>query len=384
MSKQRSSAILKNHTYDLAVIGAGPAGALAAALASSTGLTTILIERNKQQPKICGGFISRRSLSLIPKEVNLHHPSFQKIHQLKICMNNRTYSYQSEQALGLLVMRADFDDLLIDYACNRGAIFCEETKPLKIEKVKRAGQNRYLLTLTGKNSLEQVLQTRYLIGADGAFGSSARLSGMRRKKGLTGWGIARICANENDNLDPASLNFYPLPLLGGMGWSFHAQGWTNRGAGGLVRPKKLVKTYHTLFPEDSGNINLPAWPLPFLGPVKKAASGNMMLIGDAAGLVEPFSGEGIFNALLSATLAVRALIQANEYGCSAEPFYRNSFNKYFRNKYPATLAGAILLHAISLVSPSRLPRKIAALMENSLWFNCKINTDRTSADRVFQ
>ncbi len=298
-------------------------------------------------------------------------------------MNSRTYSYQSEQALGVLVMRADFDDLLIDYACSREAIFCEGMRLSKIEKAKRAGQNKYLLTLAGKNGLEQVLQTRYLIGADGAFGSSARLNGMRKKEGLTGWGIARICANENDNLDAASLIFYPLPFMGGMGWSFHAQGWTNRGAGGLVRPKKLVKVYRTLFPEDSDYINLQAWPLPFLGPAKKPASGNMILIGDAAGLVEPFSGEGIFNALLSATLAVRALSQAHKSGCSAESFYRDSFNKYFRNKYPATLAGAIQLHAVSLILPSRLPRKIAALMENSLWFNCKINPDRTPADRVF-
>lgn len=377
MSGRKSSTIIKDFNYDLVVIGAGPAGALAAALASSAGFTTILIERNKQHPKVCGGFISKRSLSLLPREINLHHRSFQKIQQLKVSMHDRTYSYQAEQALGLLVMRTDFDNLLIDYACSRGAVFCEGLKLSKIENVKTATQNMHLLTLTGGNGLEQVFQTRYLIGADGALGNSARLNGMKKKDGLTGWGIARICFNKNHAPDRAGLIFYPLPFLGGMGWSFHAHGWTNRGVGGLVQPKKLVEIYHTLFPEDSGNKNhLPAWPLPFLGPVKKAASENMILVGDAAGLVEPFSGEGIFNALLSASLAIEALNQANKSGYSTEPFYRDSFNKYFRNKYPATLFGAVLLHTLSLVSPSRLPRKIAALMENSLWFNSKINTER--------
>lgn len=384
MSGKNEPAILKGNNYDLAVIGAGPAGALAAALAARAGFTTILVESNKQQAKLCGGFVSRRSLSLLPGEINLNHPSFQEIHRLKVLMHNRTYTHCSSLPLGLLVRRDDFDKLLVNYACSKGATFCEGVKLSGIELSQQDGRKIYLLTLTGEEGPKHKIQSRYLLGADGAHGSSARLSGIRKKEGLTGWGVVKVYPYEKDDQEPAALSFYPLPFKGGMGWLFRSHSWTNRGVGGLARPKKLIKTYRALFPGASEDLKLPAWPLPFTGPVKNAADKNILLIGDAAGLVEPYSGEGIFNAFLSAGLAVRALIQAEHYGCSADIFYNDSFKKHFRSKYPATLIGATQLHAMSIVSPSSLPRKIAALMDNKLWFNYKIISDQIFADPFFQ
>lgn len=376
MSRLDKSCLKNDHCYDLAVIGAGPAGALASALASDAGLSTVLLEKKKSsRPKICGGFISRRSLSLLPAEIGLQNYPARIIYSLSVNIKKQKYDYQSDQALGLLIKREIFDQLLRDYACSRGTNLYEGIKPAKLEKTSYSGQRPYKIVLSGNNLPGDILHARYLIGADGAMGSSGRISGLRKKRVPTGWGVVKLSEFYTESPGKDNLSFYPLPMLGGMGWSFCGPDWINRGVGGLVRRKNLLQAYQNLFPEENKEKTLSAWPLPFLGPLRKAAFENIMLVGDAAGLVEPFSGEGIFNALLSAILAVNAIRKAETRGCFAEQFYRESFNYYFRNNFLANLAGATLLHALSFTAPSRLPEKIAALMNNGLWFNRTMATN---------
>ena len=362
---------MSNRIYDVAVIGAGPAGSLAAALAAKSGFSTVIVEQ-KYFPrlKICGGFISSRCLNLFPADLGLPAVDLAPVHSITVTNSRQCYDYYSEKKLGLLIKRSHFDHFLAGYACKSGAVLNEgfSLGRLLHEPGGKPGRNIYLLYASKGSSAP--VRARYVIGADGAFGRCGLLSGLRKNStNPGGWALSAIKDTQPAAVKPGTLAFYPLPLSGGMGWSFTGQGWVNQGVGGLASRKRLLKVYRNLFPEKKESPEPLNWPLPFSGPLKKAASDNLMLVGDAAGLVEPYSGEGLYNCIKSSILAITALNEAEKKGHAAGPLYQHFFNFHFRQRFAFTLAGAALLHIRSILAPSTLPPVIAALIENRLWYN---------------
>lgn len=360
--------------YDLAVIGAGPAGLFAALVASQTGLSTVVLEKKElPRQKTCGGFISARALALLEQEAGPVLKIGSAVHNLSIHGRKRVYNYSGDKALGLLVKRDQFDQYLARRAKLQGVTLFEGFNLGALEKLDspQAGQANYLLKAT--DLVKEDHHVRYIIAADGAHGRCALLAGIRSNYGgLTGFGLSSIRTLHDSSTNAGNLHFYPLPLLGGMGWSFRGDGWENRGVGGLLPRKVLLKSYRELFPDDGETVGPAAWPLPFLGPFRKAACGNLLLVGDAAGLIEPFSGEGIYNSFKSAILAVRAIIEAEEEKKEAGPIYQHFYNCHFRSTAMQNITGSVILHGTALLAPARVPRKIAALMENRLWFNSNL------------
>jgi flavin-dependent dehydrogenase len=354
------------------VIGGGPAGSLAAALAADAGLETVILERKRYpRPKICGGFISARCLSLLPETLALSlQKDFEAVRSIKVIRGERQFIFNAEKSLGLIVKREDFDRRLAAYSSSRGASLIENVFLNRISPARavNTGKPIYLLQQGGGDA--EPIRARYVIGADGALGSSALLSGLRKKRDKkTGWAFSNIAAVDSGKAQPGLLNFYPLPFRGGMGWAFCGPGWVNRGVGGLAGRDLLLKSYYRLFPEDRGRVKPGAWPLPFLGPLKKTADRNLLLVGDAAGVIDPFSGEGLYSSMICSILAVTSIKKAESSAKPAGELYQEQFNSYFRRNFAASLAGAFLLHARAVAVPSSLPGAMADLCANRLWFN---------------
>jgi len=361
--------------FDLAVVGAGPAGSLIAALAAETGFSTVILEQKSlPRPKPCGGLISSRALSMLPDDLDLKTESAEPINTINVFRRNQCFSYYSEISLGLLIKREQFDHILARYACQKGAVLLEKHTMHRLQAFHNNYPDDIDYCLTAAEAGAVPITARYVIGADGAMSRCGLLSGLRKKRGgHTGWGLTEFVKPGNEKIRPGTLNFYPLPFLGGMGWSFHGSRWINRGVGGVVNSRLLKKAYDHLFPGDKGELSPVGWPLPFLGPLKKAGKDNLLLAGDAAGLIEPFSGEGLYNSFKSATLAFSALLRAEIEKKPAGVIYNQLYQGHFRKAFFSALAGAILLHSRSAVNPASLPCRIARLMENKLWFNQPFN-----------
>ena len=376
--------------YDLAIIGAGPAGSLAAILAARTGLSVIMFEKNKHpRSKTCGGFLSSRAISLLPDDLELLSLQSQPVYQINVMKNRIPHTYNSKTRLGLVLRRDELDQLLAEYAVKTGVKLIENEIVESVQTVKPDDYNKDLYLLKSTKNKDVNIFANYLIIADGANSNNASKVGLSGKCSLCGWGLSKVIKMDSPVADTGILKFYPLPFLGGMGWSFSGSGWTNHGVGGLTGIKHLTRVYHKLFPseteetQEQGTLN--AWPLPFLGPMKKNANYNSIVIGDATGLVEPFSGEGLYNSFKSAHLAISAILKSmaeiDSQVTSAE-IYNPLFRKYFYFAFIKTLPGASLLHARSILASSTLPSQIAALMNNSLWFNQALDLSAIGADRL--
>ncbi len=358
--------------FDLAVIGAGPAGALAAALAADAGFSTVIVEQKTlPRQKICGGFISERALTLLPADYKLKGLEAKVINKIAIFKGNTAYRYNSECQLGVVVKRKDFDCCLTRYACEKGSELIERWPIARVVKTGAGENDDYLYSLEDAGNHRNHLLSRFVIVADGAAGHCSLPDELRSNRTLLrGWGLTRFVQCEAEAAEAGTLKFYPLPLMGGMGWAFSGPDcWVNQGVGGLAGRRRLLRAFHKLFSTAAVNQNPLYWPLPFLGPLSKAASGNLMLVGDAAGLVEPFSGEGIYNSFKSAALAVQALITAREKQTDTAAVYQNLYNSHFRRNFAASLAGAFTMHARSIAFTASLPPLMAELMANKLWFN---------------
>ncbi len=360
--------------YDVAVVGAGPAGCLTAAIAARAGLSVLLLEKRRlPRDKICGGLISSRALALLPPGVLPPQGAGSPVTAVRVHgRRGRSYLYRSSELLGMVVRRGHFDFLLSSYASACGAVLVQESPLVHLEMQHQGPapwQSLYRLHCGGP--APATYHARCVVGADGARSRCARLFGLRRQELLrpAGWGYTKTVEPPPDGAAEAeTVHFFTLPHLGGLGWSFPGEGFVNRGVGAPFKPSLLKREYRRLFPETTAAAGAAAWPLPFTGPLLKPARGNLLLVGDAAGLVDPFSGEGVYNALKSALLAGCALKNAFSEKRAAGPLYHRLFRAHFGRGFIPAMAGAALLHARCLLNPAGMPRSIAAIMLNRHWF----------------
>jgi len=162
-----------------------------------------------------------------------------------------------------------------------------------------------------------------VVGADGANGTVARAVGL-------GGGIVRGVALEG-NVDWGTLDRAPYErtaaielgvVPGGYGWVFPKGDHANLGVGGWGGEGPRLRAHLARLARAHG---VPASALtevrghrlPMRRPGVAAASGRVLLVGDAAGLVDPLSGDGIYEAFVSAELAAQAILAGNLDGYAA-------------------------------------------------------------------
>jgi geranylgeranyl reductase family protein len=310
------------HVWDLVVVGAGPAGSQAAHTAAARGLRVLLLDKEEfPRPKTCGGLVSAKACAAL----GLRLPTAlgeRRIESVRLVgPDGETAVTRTAPFLGWTVDRAALDAFLVEEAVRAGAEFRPGTAFLSIENA--ASGHISLRTSRGN------IRAYALVGADGSLSSVAGALGQSR--GLPAWrtalALSAMLSLPAPRLEEVfnggrTVNFYCLPLPYAFGWAFPYRERVNLGLGawsgaGAALPQLMAGFARQL--QLSWGITLQAVEvrgayLPAGGFVFRPGRGRVLLAGDAAGLVDPFSGEGIYFALRSGKLAAETLA-----GCLGTP-----------------------------------------------------------------
>lgn len=287
-------------TWDVAVIGAGPAGAMAALTAASAGCRVLLLERSGiPRYKTCGGGLIGTSMRTLPAGMTL--PSRTQINSFTFTIDGRhEKTHTSRTPLLSLVMRDEFDAALVQCAKGRGVVVRDGTTVVRI------AETSDLVTLSTREGDD--IRARVVVGADGSAGRSSSYVGVAFRQIDLGLEVEVPTPAEQAEAWTGRLliDFGRAP--GSYGWVFPKGGNLSvgviaaRGDGEATRAylaefMSRLKLSHVRPTMSSGHLTrCRAHGSPL-------SRGRVMVAGDAAGLLEPWTREGISFALRSGRLA---------------------------------------------------------------------------------
>lgn len=290
--------------FDVAVIGAGPSGAIAAKICANNKMKTILIEKKPlPRDKPCGGWLTSSALRVIQKNFgeipqDLLEKRIEEIILLPDCE-----IYQPISAVS--VYRKFFDYWLTQSAEKEGAVIRNATLKSLFQK------QDYIAMSLKCNNLKQEISAKYVVGADGA-GSTVRsrlYPNLKRQ-------LADAYQVYVEGQLPKNAVYVYFPLKEPQVtyfWMIPKKKIVGIGVGGLppIDLKKLMKSFLSMIKEKfklRKILKYETFPIPVFSPTNLAlGQRRILLVGDAASLVNPFTGEGIFSSLVSGKLASQAI-----------------------------------------------------------------------------
>jgi len=319
-----------NFDYDVIVVGGGPGGSTAARFCAKAGLKALIIEKEKfPRYKPCGGCLSTKTVHLLG--LNLTSVIENTIYGSKFTYRSKDpFFIETKDPIAFLVMRDRFDQLLINKASEEGAEILEGEKVTGVEE---KGDGVEVELAKGKR-----FHSRYLIGADGAESVVARsLSLSSSKNDANGIAIeSEIPFDSSIHFPQKELQFIHLDfgrMPNGYGWVFPKKEYLSIGIGGMFRETKKMnpRQYFSDFLKGLDYIpkgktgRVMGHLLPsFYDENQKVSQGRFLLVGDAAHLMDPLQGEGIYYAIRSGMLAAEAITEWKKEGIAPSDYYQNA------------------------------------------------------------
>jgi len=354
--------------FDAIVVGGGPGGSATAGYLAMEGKRVLLVEKEVwPRDKICGDAVGGKSLSHVKrlgvKETLESTPHFRvtgivfsspKGHSVRVALPEE--DVQRLEA-GYSLPRQQFDHLLFNQVQklvrDHGGAVLQGGEVREVlyddgkggaDPGKGSGERRHakgiVVRIGGRDGVEHTYSAPVVVGAAG-YRCPVAKSMLEDTYEEPMVDRAHYCAGYReywrgvkgceDNIGDIEIHFVDT-VIPGYFWLFPvAEGVVNVGIGMVMslldkQPKKLkalqaeVIAQHPLFKERFANASMipgtgKGWQLPFGSPRKKAdkqprrsASNGIFLVGDAASLVDPFSGEGVGNALVSGELAAQHIL----------------------------------------------------------------------------
>jgi geranylgeranyl reductase family protein len=291
--------------YHAIVIGAGPAGSTAARLLAREGASVLMLDKHRfPRDKPCGGGVTLRAASI--QDIDLSPVIERTIYGARFSLRlGEAFDRRYGEPLTYMTQRRRLDEFLAGHAAEAGACFHDG------EAVRQIDLNGEITVRTDRGTYT----ARVLIGADGANGVSGQTLGLRRdyEEAVALEGNVEFSPDiPEDWREYVALDLGGL--AGGYGWVFPKGDHLNVGvgawkyAGFTLRPKLAQLCSRNGFDVDALT-NLRGHHLPVRVPGSQLARGPVALAGDAAGLVDPLSGEGIHMAFASGRLAAQQALR---------------------------------------------------------------------------
>jgi geranylgeranyl reductase family protein len=305
----------RGFVYDLIVVGGGPSGSMCAREAAAQGLDVLLLEKETlPRNKLCGGALSARVTEVLDFEIRsvVQH----EIHCAVVhAPSGRKVTIMRDDTRGYLIKRSEFDSLLLDKARSAGAEVADGAKVIAVDQLKKG-----VRVLTPGDSYGG----RLLVGADGVNSTIGRSVGL-----VEGWPADRVAlcialdvplpADEiqrimtpEDSSSHVAIEIYPWIMPHGYAWCFPKQDEISLGIGYTLKYgvlnirdawKEFVETFEREKRVDLGINRIQAHRVPLAKFDRQLTTRRTMLVGDAAGLASPVTGEGIYYAIRSGIIA---------------------------------------------------------------------------------
>ena len=355
--------------YDVIIVGGGPAGATAALYANRYGLKSIILDKAKfPRDKVCGDALSGKTVRIL-KELDLidgidklngshiHRITFGSPRHNQFDIHLKDSKNPRHITKGYVIPRKIFDAFLFKKANEvTDTRQCFNVNDILFEDGKVVG-----IKGNNENGEEEKLYAPVTMGCDGANSIVARKLGLY-KMDMKNTGIAIRCYYKGISglTDQIELH-YVNEVKPGYFWLFPAgKDKANIGIGlSKEDAKKENRTLNQIMNEiinsdyfrerfkDSMPLEKPiGWNLP-LGSIHRKNYGNgYMLLGDAAGLVDPFTGEGIGNAMYAAKYAMTVIKKAKENGNYSEKILKE-YDQLLWNEIGGELATSTNLQRLA-------------------------------------
>jgi geranylgeranyl reductase family protein len=311
---------------DVLVVGAGPGGAAAAYHLARHGVDVLAVDRaHFPREKVCGDGLTPRGVRAIQRlGVDAVEPGFVRIEGLRVygptvVLDLPWPALESVPDFGVVRTRHDLDHLMVQRAVKAGATVWEGADALSPvvddgwvvgARIRREGGE------------PETVRARFVLAADGAASRFAQKAGVRRDPQRPLGVAARRYYRSSRSQGTWFESWFDLwengVILPGYGWIFPVgDGILNVGAGLLnttsffkeISPRKMLGVFERSLPgewgigEEAATGEVLSGPLPMGMNRRPLAMPGLLLIGDAGGLVNPFTGEGIAYAIESGEIA---------------------------------------------------------------------------------
>jgi geranylgeranyl reductase family protein len=300
--------------YDVIVAGGGPAGSTAARAAAMRGMDVLILEKSPfPRYKPCGGALSLKALSMLdwplPPQVLERKITGARVHYRDLVLEKH-----KDYEITWLINRSAFDQYLLERAILAGA----KAKTEKVLGFRDSGESVSVQTK------DAIYKSRFLVMASGCQDALKKeIAGPESKESMGVCLVSEIEAEEERIVESlgSALDIH-FSVAGGYGWIFPHRGYYSVGIGGLSSCLPHPRQAMRRFLMDNGfseEARLSGHLIPQGGNRRRVARGRVLLAGDAAGFVDPFTGEGIYYALASGRIAgetvgdVSAAIVARSY-----------------------------------------------------------------------
>jgi geranylgeranyl reductase family protein len=301
--------------FEVVVVGAGPAGSAAARTLAAAGRNVCIIDKAVfPREKLCGGLITLRSKKIFER-------AFEGEWKSELFLSSTRVAFFSDgkelaeappyhNSKLFFTMRIDFDNYLLELAHQAGA-------HLKLgQAVSKLDTKEMVIQLASGADIS----FDFLIGADGVNSQVAKsIFGYSFDPDTIGFGLEVEVPRENlpKQTDCVEIDF--AAARWGYGWIFPKKSTFTIGVGGIHKLNPNLRESLDRYLQHKGlsvdEFKVKGQYIPFGDYRKTPGSGRILLCGDAAGTVDPITGEGIAYAMQGGEAAARAIISSMENKC---------------------------------------------------------------------
>lgn len=290
---------------EVIIVGAGPSGAYLAYLLAEQGIDVLVMEKEQlPRHKPCGGGLTPKVIKLLNFDLS---PIIEDVSYGLLLTRALTdpIKINTSQPIAYMTSRNKFDVYLLQKAREAGAQVLENTRIDRIQQT----PDRVIIS-----SSDHEWQGSILVGADGAHSIVGRTFGLASSKKVA------KALEVHVPLSPGSIEQYRGTIRvdyglvpSGYAWIFPKIDHLSMGVGSINPRVKGLPGQLARFVEAEGlndqatGVPKRGWTIPLNLSGANVHNGRILLVGDAAGLANAYTGEGIYQALLSASIAAEVI-----------------------------------------------------------------------------